>query len=238
MSQVQIKRILFANVSGFLVFKGSSAILIDTGHKFSVDAFSNTMQKMSFLPENIKLIILTHTHFDHAGGAKEIQEITGAPIAVHTSEADFLRAGKTPFPRGTRWKGKLMKFLGDRLFRRRASYPSLVPDILIDDLMELSVYGIEGKVLHTPGHTSGSLSVILDNGKAFVGDNVLGIINKEHFPPFANDEIDVLKSWEKYINLGISEVYPAHGESVPIESLIEELPAAKMKYRQHIKGDN
>jgi glyoxylase-like metal-dependent hydrolase (beta-lactamase superfamily II) len=96
--------------------------------------------------------------------------------------------------------------------------------------MDLSGYGIPGKVIHTPGHTAGSVSIILDNGHAIVGDNVLGISIKKHFPPFANDRRGVIESWEKYIKNGVLVVYPAHGVRVPIEALIEELPFARRKY--------
>jgi hydroxyacylglutathione hydrolase len=230
MSDILIKRIQFANSAGFLISKGSSCILIDTGHSTTIEKFQNAIKKAGILPESISLIILSHTHFDHAGGASQIQKLTGASLAVHRSEADFLLKGRTPFPRGTRWKGKVLRNVGSVFARRMANYPPVDADILIDDELDLNTYGIPGKVIHTPGHTAGSVSVLLENGSAFVGDNVLGISLKEHYPPFANDKRGVLESWERYIREGVKTVYPAHGVKVSINKLKEEMEAARRKY--------
>ena len=46
------------------------------------------------------------------------------------------------------------------------------PDILVDDVFGLSEYGISGKIIHTPGHSQGSMSIILDNGETLIGDMV------------------------------------------------------------------
>ena len=232
MSAPKVKRILFGSVSGFLVYSTDAAILIDCGHRNTVNRFQSALKEAGLSPPDIKLIVLTHTHFDHAGGAREIKDLCGAPLAVHRNEAEFLRKGKTPFPRGTRWKGKLIASIGNIFFKRLAEYPSLDADIVVDDFLDLSGFGIPGRIFHSPGHTAGSLTVLLKNGSAFVGDNVLGLSKKEHFPPFANDEKEVLASWEKYIELGASMLFPAHGGRVPVEYLVSELPAAKGKYRQ------
>jgi len=230
MDETCINRIQFANVAAFLVSNGNRSILIDTGHPNTVDKFHPAIESAGILPENISLIILTHTHFDHCGGAEELKRICGAQLAVHRSEVDFLRKGRTTFPKGTRWKGKVLTFVGNILARRVTRYPPVVADLLIDDEMDLNDFGIPGRVIHTPGHTAGSVSILLDNGDAIVGDNVLGISVKEHFPPFANDKHRVIESWEKYINAGVKVIFPAHGRKVLIEALIKELPRARKKY--------
>jgi len=230
MNDLHIERIPFLNVSGFLVYTKDAAILIDTGHSKTVEHLSRVLQDRGKTPSEIALIILTHTHFDHAGGAKAIKDLTGAPVAVHRAEADHLRRGRTPFPKGTRWKGKLMVFIGNIFARKMARYPAVDPDILIGEEFDLKPYGIPGKAIHTPGHTSGSLSVVLETGDAFVGDNLMGISLKEHYPPFANDRVQVLASWEKYISMGMQRLYPAHGKMVSIEALKNELANARRKY--------
>ncbi|MEX0982841.1 MAG: MBL fold metallo-hydrolase [Bacteroidales bacterium] len=230
MAFTKIKRINFVNVSGFLVYNTDAVILVDTGLSKTTGKFTEAIGELQRSPEDISLIVLTHTHFDHAGGASRIKELTKAPLVVHHSEATFLRKGRTPVPDGTRWKGKVLAALSKTLGRRLTRYPAVEPDLLVDEELSLADYGIPGRVVHTPGHTAGSLSVLLESGEAIVGDNVLGISSKNHYPPFANDREGVLKSWETYINSGVNTLLPAHGGRVKIETLIRELPAVRKRY--------
>jgi glyoxylase-like metal-dependent hydrolase (beta-lactamase superfamily II) len=230
MSLVRIEKIKFHNVAGFLLFTDTSAVLIDTGHASTVGKFSDAMERSGMSPQDIDLIVLTHTHFDHAGGAQQIKKISGAKLAVQKNEADYLRQGCTPYPKGTRWKAKVLVTLGRLFAPGKVKYPKIEADILIDKELDLKAFGIQGKVLHTPGHTNGSVSVLLENGAAFVGDNVLGISLKQHYPPFANNRELVLESWERYIKEGVKTLYPAHGNCVPIEYLISEIEEARIKY--------
>ncbi len=230
MTLVKIKTISYANVKGYLLYNNDTVILVDTGHKNTVKSLLSALSDISKQPSDVDLIILTHTHFDHAGGAKEIRELTGAPLAVHKEEVGFLKKGRAPFPCGTRWKGKLMVLIGRIFARGIAKYPPVMPDILIEEELDLSAYRIPGKVVHTPGHTSGSVSVLLETGEALVGDNVLGLSFKTHYPPFANDRRGVLDTWQLYIDRGVKTLLPAHGGRVKIEALVSQLPGAKEKY--------
>jgi glyoxylase-like metal-dependent hydrolase (beta-lactamase superfamily II) len=230
MTLVKIKRVKFANVSGFLVYNNDAVIMVDTGHAGTTQKFVDAIGEIQKKPQDIQLIILTHTHFDHAGGAKKIKALTGAPLAVHVAEADFLRQGRTPFPAGTRWKGKLLIALSKVFARKLAVYPAVEPDLLVEDALSLHAYGIPGRIVHTPGHTCGSLSVLLESGEAIVGDNVLGISPKTYYPPFADDRAGVLLCWETYISSGVKTLLPAHGGRVQIDALVRELPLACKRY--------
>lgn len=230
MEKAKIRRITFANVSGFLVYNSQTVILVDTGHTRTTGQFSEALTAIGRSPGDVRLIVLTHTHFDHSGGAADIKKLTGAPLAVHASEAGFLRDGRTPFPRGTRWKGKVLVILGRLFMPRLAGYPPVEPDILVQKELDLRPYGIPGRVVHTPGHTAGSVSVLLESGDALVGDNVLGLGEHDHFPPFANDCEGVLKSWEIYTGSGMKNLFPAHGGRVGIETISGEILSARRRY--------
>jgi hydroxyacylglutathione hydrolase len=230
MTLVKIRRIRFSYASAFLLYNREAVVLVDTGQAGNEDKFLEAMSDLQKPLEDLRLIILTHTHFDHAGGARKIRALTGAPLVVHSSEAGFLQQGRTPFPRGTRWKGKLLIALSKVLARRLSAYPPVEPDLLVEDALSLSDYGIPGEVIHTAGHTAGSLSVLLESGEAIVGDNVFNISPKTYYPPFANDRAGVLQSWERYINSGVKTLLPAHGRRVKIEALVRELPAARKRY--------
>jgi len=230
MKKLSIKRIQYLNVSGFLLSTEQHSVLVDTGHQHTTHKLFHELDSMGKKVKEIGLIILTHTHFDHAGGAAEIRELSGAPLAVHHAEANNLKRGYAPFPPGTRWKGKVLTSLGSVFARNMAHYPAVIPDLLVESEFSLKHYGIPAMVYHTPGHTSGSLSVLLENGIAIAGDNVMGIAGKTHYPPFAENKTEVLRTWERYIQWNVKELYPAHGTKVSIDALKKELPAAMRKY--------
>jgi glyoxylase-like metal-dependent hydrolase (beta-lactamase superfamily II) len=111
-----------------------------------------------------------------------------------------------------------------------AHYPAVEPDIRLEMETNLEPYGIPGRIVHTPGHTPGSVTVVLDDGRAIVGDNVMGIPGKTHYPPFANDKSGVIRAWEQYLQWGVKAVYPAHGVKVKASALEKELPVVRRRY--------
>lgn len=228
--EIRIIPVRFNNVHGYIVAQGDHALMIDTGYEGMKDQVSEALGKAGLSEKNLELIILTHTHFDHAGGARSLMNETGARLAVHYLEAEYLGKGRTPIPPGTRWKARLISFFGRTFYRKIEKYTPVDADILIEDDFSLKSFGISGKVIHTPGHTKGSVSVILDNGAAIVGDVMMGVSLKEHFPPFAWDRKQVLESWERLLATGSKVFYPAHGHRLKREEIVSELPLARQKY--------
>jgi glyoxylase-like metal-dependent hydrolase (beta-lactamase superfamily II) len=91
--------------------------------------------------------------------------------------------------------------------------------VISDEGLSLSEYGIGGQIVYTPGHTTGSLSIVLDSGEAFVGDLAMNKFPLRHSPglPTLADDIEIVKiSWRYLLNLGVHTVYPGHGEPFPI----------------------
>lgn len=85
---------------------------------------------------------------------------------------------------------------------------------------------IKGKIVFTPGHSPGSISVVLDSGDAFVGDmamNGLPLTTRPNLPIFAEDMTAVKNSWRKLIDKGVKKIYPAHGKPFPIEKLMNKV---------------
>ncbi len=81
--------------------------------------------------------------------------------------------------------------------------------------VSLADYGIPGKIIHTPSHSSGSVSVLLETGEAFVGDlamNALPLRFSPGLPVFGDDVDRVKKSWRLLLEQGAKTVYPAHGK--------------------------
>ena len=86
----------------------------------------------------------------------------------------------------------------------------------------MAEFGIHGKVIHTPGHSSGSISVLLETGDAFVGDlamNGFPLRIGPGLPIFAEDLQKVKESWKLLLDMGVKNVYPAHGNPFSAEMI-------------------
>lgn len=232
-----IRRISLNNVASYLVYRPEEAFLVDCGNSGSEEKILKTLSKVGLQPGMLKLLVLTHAHFDHAGAAGRLKELTGCRIMVHRSEESRLREGFTKLPAGTRWKARLLVGLGrlvvglGRFFTRQImKYPGVEPDILAEDSFDLRALGFPGKVIHTPGHTQGSMVVLMEGGELFAGDTLFGLEGKEHFPPFAEDLQALLRSWKLVRSLPLKIIHPAHGRPITSESFQAEYDQAMRKY--------
>jgi hydroxyacylglutathione hydrolase len=203
---------------------GKEIIMVDAGMPNKLQLFKKVLSKNKIDPARIKLIVLTHSHFDHCGSANDIRDLTGAKIAIHKSEKECVEHDKVLIPKGVNFKGKITQPL---IFTFKISFPKFTPDILLDnEPYPLSEYGIDGQILHTPGHTIGSLSVILNSGKAFVGcmaHNGFPFRWKPGLPIYAQDINAIKENWKTLIEKGISFIYPGHGKAFPIEVIRKQL---------------
>ena len=227
----RILRIPVMQVACYLVYNAQEAILVDTGIKGSGEKVLEMLDYLKLAPSALKLIIITHGHYDHAGSAREIKKLTGAPVAIHTKDAYRLSEGYGPLPNGTRWKAKVLVGIARIFLKRLGRIPAMEADILIEDSLDLKQFGFEGEVVHMPGHTPGSLAVILGGGDALVGDTLFGLKNKQIFPPFADHIGQLLESWKKLIELPVESYYPGHGAKISRSELEKEYPDAIIKYR-------
>jgi hydroxyacylglutathione hydrolase len=225
-----LRRISLMNVACYLVFRPGEAMLVDSGNAGSEDKILRELDRLGLEPASLKLLVLTHPHFDHAGSAARLKELTGCRIMIHRSEAPRLEAGYTDLPPGTRWKAKLLVGLGKTFARRLGRFPPASPDILVDDSMELHEYGFPGRVIHTPGHTAGSMVVFLEGGELIAGDTLMGLEDKQHFPAFAEDLPGLVESWRKIRGLNVRSIHPAHGKVFSRESFLAEYDDAIRRY--------
>jgi len=225
-------RIGYSN--SILLVNGANSVLIDTGVKGDLLQFKTLFNKYNLKSTDIKLIVLTHTHNDHTGNLNELAKLTGAKVLVHKNEFDNLKNGFTPIPSGTRFYTKAVVFLGRKLKPRHASPEPFVADLTNTTNYSLSDYGIDGEVIHTPGHTAGSQSVLI--GKTLVaGDTFFNVREKIVFPPFANNTQQVLKTWKVLFELGIEEIIPAHGKKFEVEKAVVEFEKWNKKLLKGIK---
>ncbi len=201
----------------FLINVRSGYLLVDTGEPGKVRIFWNYIERKKIMPEEIKFIILTHAHYDHAGNCWEIREKTGAQLIVHREEILALKMGKTEIPKSMNMWGELYARL---ILISGFDYKPVEPDIVIDGDVDLNKYSIDGELVHTPGHTAGSISLILASGEAFVGDLIMSVRPfTDGMPLFAENKEQVLKSWRKLLEKGVRRIYPSHGKPLSADFL-------------------
>ena len=206
----------------YLIETNDGYILVDTGMPFLAKQLDGVLEDAGVDPQSVQLIVLTHGHLDHLGSVAYAQQITGAKVLCHRSLADRLVNSKAePAVAHTKNLGKRLMNGLSRLLK----YQGLEPDIQIDDEYDLSEYGIAGKIIHTPGHSASSVSIVLDNGEALIGDMVRDEgVGEIGLGAFYEDKQLLLESLEQVVDLAPERIYLSHGSTIDnatLKSVIE-----------------
>jgi glyoxylase-like metal-dependent hydrolase (beta-lactamase superfamily II) len=183
-------------------------VVIDTGMPGSgpkiVDFIQNSLKEDV---HNVSTIVLTHQHIDHAGSALWLKNATGARIAIHEEDADYVSGRRKPLrPKGA--TGVLFSLFSP-FFKLR----TFEPDILLKEGDGIDGFGI----MHIPGHTPGSIA-IFDRAKefAFSGDIISGRSSGVEYAPsnFNNDDTLMKKSYASLVSMDFALLFPGHGDPV------------------------
>ncbi len=226
-----ITEVLTLRANVFLLSNGNNNILIDTSMESYRTKLVEHLEKLGIA--RLDALILTHTHFDHVENAAYVRDKYGAKVIVHKSEAEFLESGNSPLPGGTIRPAKLALELLGKKVQAKVKYEPCQADILVEDVISLNDYGFEARIIHTPGHSAGSISVIIDDQIALAGDTLYGAIPNSAFPPFADDADQLIKSWGKLLESTCEIFIPAHGFQISREVLEKCYKIRKNKSSGH-----
>src|SRR5690606_6303653 len=136
--------------------------LIDSGPHGRAAEVESWLKSHGVAPEQLAAVILTHGHADHAGGAYGLAKKRGIPVWAGAGDEDMLTQGKNRPLQPTTLIAGLIRIGVD------LPYPAYTPDTLISGPVDLKPYGINGQVVPLPGHTHGSLIVVLDDNNSAI----------------------------------------------------------------------
>lgn len=190
MSEITIINVGFRSTNYWIVSAGTSRLLVDLGWPGMMGMLRANLKRMDVPIQEIKYALATHYHIDHAGLGQELKQ-AGVPLLVVDIQEDAIPTMKT----WTKPQDHYLEItLHDNLVISTAESRPLLEKI-----------GIPGEILHTPGHSEDSVSLLLDDGSVFTGDlTPLEMIAME-------DPALVSSSWQLLRDHGAERVYPGHG---------------------------
>lgn len=225
---IQLSVLPFGMMNCFLVRGEKKHILVDTGLPGSEGKILRQLKAHKIALDDIGLIVITHGHIDHFGSAKKLKDLLNIPVLIHQLDRKALALGQSMLetlkPNYKIWDLVLKPHL------LKAVAPICVPDIVLkgNEDYDLKEFGIKGKFIHTPGHTPGSLSVILDSGSAIIMDLAssgillggIALHNRMKHPPFHDDLQQVKHSINYVLSLNTHTFFLGHGNPVSRDSLL------------------
>lgn len=211
--------------------RGERWIVIDSGAPGDGPAILRAAARHGITPRDIGLILLTHGHVDHVGGAEALRKASGAPIAIHAADLPMLRSGRNPTElRSTGREGQLL-----RPFLKWKMKP-VEPDITFGEPFDLARFGLAACTVHTPGHSPGHIVLPLPDGSLMAGDLLRGgflggrLRGTLPNPPYVvADAAQQQASLEHALRLPVHTFYVGHGGPLSAEHIRARLAAGALQ---------
>jgi glyoxylase-like metal-dependent hydrolase (beta-lactamase superfamily II) len=200
-------------------------IMVDVPN--STKQFDKALEIFPFEANEIELIIITHGHFDHIATIEKIKEHTGAKVAINKLDKSVLNGSTIPVSAGVTLWGRISRAILNAFVSPFLSIQPVEADVILEDEeLSLTDYGISGRVIHTPGHTEGSSSILLDSGEAFVGDLAMNLFPLSLSPRlsiYSHDYQKLVDSWKLLLSRGVDTIYSGHGKPFSAEIIRESI---------------
>lgn len=209
----------FGSVNCYLIEMNSNFFLIDTGSSNQRKELDQKLKEKGCKSGKLKLIVITHGDFDHTGNAAYLRKAYEAKIAMHSDDVEMAEKGDM-FSNRNR-PNILVQKIAPLLFGFGRN-ERFKPDILINGEYDLSPHNIDAKVITAPGHSKGSIGILMGNGDFYCGDLLenLGIPKLNSImddPVAAKESVEILKRYE------IKTIYPGHGEPFTLKQFKENI---------------
>ncbi len=212
-----VQPVRFGHANVFFIRTEDGHILVDAGMPGDPEKLDEVFATAGVEPSSIQLIVVTHGHLDHMGMIAYAKETTGAKVLCHQSLSGKLAAGEIEAPVAQNLSGHFINLMSSlQGLTGGADVDGVDADILVDDeAFDLSEYGISGRIIHTPGHSQGSISIVLDNGETLVGDMVRDEGDGEIGPGmFYEDKEALIASLEEVALFESGTIYLSHGNTI------------------------
>ncbi len=227
-----------AGSNAYLIRGREGPVLVDTCRLKNARHVLRTLHESGYSPADIRLIVITHVHYDHVSGLSVLQKLSGAPVLVHEKEMGLLEQGNTRLPAGANGFADWLSKMGNQYFPGIGKFTPSHANLVLCQRFDLVPFGVDGYVLSTPGHTAGSVSVVLNEGSAIVGDSCIYAIEDFVLPPFANDLPVLLETWRMLAGLNCHTYWPGHGKPIPHRLLVNsiDLLIERIRKRSAMQG--
>ncbi|HEC61896.1 MAG TPA: MBL fold metallo-hydrolase [bacterium] len=171
---------------------GNAKLLVDCGWPGTMGKLNNQLKRKGIAPSEIRYLLVTHYHPDHAGLTQELRNTGVSLILMETQPPSVQKLKHIMKPDSGYVEIQLQ---GSSILKFKESRAYLVK------------IGIPGEVLSTPGHTPDGVSLLLDDGEAFTGDLT-------HELQLEKNDLTSKQSWRSIWSRGIKTVCPAHGPAI------------------------